>query len=98
VLTKKEIQKARNKWIIRVVVAFVIITAIMFGIERVQRFYRLPEIYVQIILVIFGAFYLLQISSYRRIRCPNCGSPLLTGYGILMPIPKECRQCKAKIE
>jgi uncharacterized membrane-anchored protein len=97
-ISKKEIQKARNKWLIRVTLSFFFVGVMMFGMAMIETYYCLPQIYFKISFLILGIFYLYQMYSYRRIKCPNCGKPLLTSYGLYTPVPEECRRCKTKIE
>ncbi len=94
-ISKKEIQNKRNKYIIRVILTFFIINAILMVLAL---YYKLSWIYIRNIALILGIFYLYQIYSYRRIKCPNCGKPLLTSYGLYAPVPEECGRCKTKIE
>ena len=96
-LTKQEIERERNKWVLRVLLAFIVVVLLMICIERIATFFDLPKAVTVVLFLIFGLIYLVQIYSYRNIKCNNCGESLFTQFNIFFPIPKECKNCKAKI-
>jgi hypothetical protein len=98
VITKKEIERAKNRWLLWVVLTFVILVAVLIGTDKVLELYGLSATYLKIMFAVVGSVYLIQIFSYKKIRCTNCGKPIFTQYSILFSTPKECKRCKTRIE
>ena len=97
-ITKKEIERARNRWLLRVVLTFVIVVAVLMGTDSLLGLYGFSDIYLKILFFVLGTFYVIQIFSYKKIKCTNCGNSIFTQYSIFFSIPKECKRCKASIE
>jgi len=98
VLTKKEIERARKKWVLRVFLTFIVVVIILIGVEKTIKFYGLSETYLKVSFVVLAIVYLFQIFSYRKIKCTNCGNSIFNQYSIFFSTPKECKRCKTMIE
>jgi len=97
-MTKKEIEQKRNRWILRVIVTFVLVVGALIAVENIIKLYGLSAIYMKIAFLIFGSIYLFQIFSYRRIKCSNCGERLFSQWSIWLAVPKQCKKCKEIIK
>jgi uncharacterized membrane protein YoaK (UPF0700 family) len=98
VMTKKEIEQKRNRWILRVFLTFVLVVGALIAAENIIKLYALSAMYMRIGFLIFGFIYLFQIFSYRRIKCSNCEAPLFNQLSIWLPVPKQCKKCSEIIE
>ena len=96
-LKKEEIESARKRWFLRVVLTFFAIGAALAGGEWGRDYYGIPEARLQLLFPVAGVIYLLQIFSYRKIKCPRCGIAIFNPVNLLLSVPEECRGCKAKI-
>jgi hypothetical protein len=97
-IKKREIAQERNRWIFRVILTFIIVVAIMIGAEKFFKFFGFPEKAMMIIFFVLGVAYIFQIFSYRKIKCPICGASFFNQFNIFISVPKECRNCKTRIE
>jgi len=97
-IKKYEIERERNRWVLRVILTFLVVALIMIGAEKVINLYGLPEKTMIVLFFIMGAIYLYQIYSYRKIKCPICGISFFNQFSILLSVPKECKNCNTKID
>lgn len=93
-IKKREIERERNRWVLHVILTFIVVVLIMIGTEKIINIYSLPEKTMIALFFIMGAIYLFQIYSYRKIKCPICGVSFFNQFSILLSIPKECKKCK----
>ena len=96
--SKKDIEKERNKWVLRVIITFAVVVGFLIATEELIKMYGLSDTYMKIMFPVFGVIYLFQIFSYRKIKCSNCGHSIFNQFSILFPVPTECKRCKIKIK
>ena len=77
-MLKSEFEQARKRWIKRVILTFLVLVVLLIGTEKALKAFGLPEIYFKILFLVFGVIYLIQIFSYRNIRCRKCGNSIFT--------------------
>ena len=82
-LTKNEIERARKRWFFRIVLTFVLIGIVLAGGETALDYYGFPEVRMELLFPVFGILYLLQIFSYRKIKCTHCGSSIFNQINLL---------------
>ena len=97
-ISRYEIEKHRNKWVLRVLSTFVIVVAILFIFDKAIEHYGLSEEYLRVGALVLGAIYLFSIFSYKNIRCSNCRQPIFNHVSIMLPLPKECKKCNKAID
>ena len=97
-LKKTEIERARKRWFLRVVLTFFAIGAALAGGEWARDYYGIAEARLQLLFPVAGVIYLFQIFSYRKIKCPSCGIAIFNPMNLLVPVPEECRGCRLKID
>jgi hypothetical protein len=61
-----------GRWVKKVLLSFIVCGILIFCLSVLIQRYNVSEKYMAIALFLCGVFYLYQIFSIIKIRCPNC--------------------------
>ncbi len=71
------IKERLREWVKKVVLSFVLCAVVIFGLATIIQKYNITDKYMVIALLLCAGYYLYQILSIVKIRCPQCGKPLI---------------------
>ena len=66
---------------------------ILITAEKILKIMGVPERLFALIFLVFGAFYLYQIYSYKDIICSKCGNPIFNRSSLFKKLRDNCKYC-----
>jgi len=101
---REKVRPEINRRLKRLLLSLVGCVLLLIAFSMLLEYLALPDKLIFLLFFPCAAFYLYEIFSFRKIRCPNCNEPLfsLANIGDIPLIPrsyvsKHCPHCAARL-